>query len=291
MGMDWGPHQAREEPRRPVAHHVGGGPPRPYEQRAFTIGNIVGEAFELYQRFFVYFVTVAAAVFFATDLVSALAILPSSDTAAASILIAGIVISIVGFYAVQGALTVAVEDVRDGRVDVGGRRLVARTRQRLPDLACAGFLIGLLLAVGGFVVYVIGAAAGVPWLGVIVALVGIVFFVTRWSIVTPVVVLENVGPIVGLRRSWGLVRGHSWRAFFIILVTGLIAGISAGILRAIIGAFLSGFPDAWLTSAVANSLTTPFVALAWTLMYFHLRPATAPPATPEIPAGAAYRDE
>lgn len=264
---------------------------RPYEQRDFTVGNVVGSALELNRRFFVHFTTIALAVFLVTNLLAALATVPSGVTTAGLLAIAAAIAGIVGFFSVQGALTVAVDDVRDGSVDTGWRQLTERTRERLPHLVGVAFLVGLTVAGGGGLVVLAAYAGGVTWLGAIVAVVGALFLFTRWSLVTPIVVLEQAGPVTAMRRSWSLVRGHGGRVFLIILVTGLMAGVATAILRAILDSALSGFVAVWLSSTVANVLTTPFVALSWTLMYYHLRrPGPDRVPAPALPAGAAYTE-
>jgi hypothetical protein len=290
MGMDWGPHQAREEAsRRPAGHHHGGGSPPSYEQRAFTVGNVVGESLSLYRRFFVYFASISLAVYAVTSLINAFATVPDSNAAAAAIAIVGIVVSIVGFCFVQGALTWAVDDVRDGRVDVTYAQLIGKTRERVPGIFGTALMIGLILGAGGSLIVIVCAELGLLAVGVIVVVVAALFFVTRWVVAIPVTVLEDLGPFDALRRSWTLVRGRGGQAFLIIIVTGLISGIAGAVLNGIVSAALSGFLRIWLSSTIVNGFTTPFAALSWTLMYFHLRPATST-AAPAIPAGAAYTD-
>jgi hypothetical protein len=292
MGMDWGPHQAREgQSRATGARHHGGGPPPPYEQRAFTVGNVVGEALSLYRRFFVHFASIALAVYLVTSLISALVTVPDSDAVKALIAIVSVVLSIVGFCFVQGALTWAVDDVRDGRVDVTYRELLDKTRERVPGIFGTALMIALVLGVGGALIVIVFAELGVLALGVIIVVVAALFFVTRWVVAIPITVLERLGPFDALRRSWSLVRGHGGRAFLIIIVTGLISGFAAAILNGILSALLSGFLQVWIASTIVNGLTTPFAALSWTLTYFHLRPAAATTTMATIPAGAAYSEE
>jgi len=294
MGMDWGPHQAREErPRRiAAARFDGGGPLRPYEQRAFTIGNVVGESLSLYRRFFLYFSSIALAVFLVTSLVGALALLPDNDTTAAVIIVAGILVGIVGFYFVQGALALAVDDVRDGHVDLSPRELVFRAARRVPSLFALGLFVGIVLGIPSYAVLYASGKLGLHTLGVLVVAAVDLFFVTRWVIATPIVVLDGLGPVEGVLRSWSLVRGHGVRVVSILFITLVMAAIGALVLSAVLSALLSDFLYVWLGSAVVNGLTTPFLALAWTLMYFHLRPlpSAAPSAATAIPAGAAYTD-
>ena len=83
-----------------------------------------------------------------------------------------------------------------------------------------------------------------------------------------------------MRRSWALVRGHGWPVFAVILLTMLVSGIAQSVALALF-AFLPAFLQAWVGGLVANSLVAPFVALAWTVMYFRLRGEREPAAEPE----------
>src|SRR6266545_1881253 len=89
------------------------------------IGDVLSEAWSLYRRFLWQFFLTALIVFAVLDLLSALAAAASGDGVAAGLfwgLIAA-VISIVGYFWVQGALVELVQDVRDGRAD----RTIAET--------------------------------------------------------------------------------------------------------------------------------------------------------------------
>jgi hypothetical protein len=96
------------------------------------------------------------------------------------------------------------------------------------------FIVGLALVVG--VSVGVGLAAG-PVAGVIVgivlALAAWVFgaiLTVRWHLAIPVVMLERLGPLKSLGRSWRLVRRSSWRVFGILLLTYLIVGIAVEVI-------------------------------------------------------------
>ena len=231
-----------------------------------TVGSVLSEAFELYQRFFTRFFLTAAAVFVVLSLFTAIAADVSDDGAnvvAALWSLASLVVLIIGSLWLQGALTATVADVRDGRADEGIEAVFRRVRPALGTLFIAGLLTGLGIALG-FVALI------VPGL----------FLLTRWVLVTPAVVLERLPATDAMRRSWELVRGHGWPVFGVILITMIIAGIAQSIALALFG-FLPEFLQDWVGGLVANSLVAPFLALAWTVMYFRLRGDPAPPARTE----------
>lgn len=229
-----------------------------------TVGGVLSQAFELYRRFFARFFLTAAAVFVVLNLFSAIAAdarADADDAVAAFWSLVGLLVALVGSLWVQGALTATVADVRDGRAEEDIETTYRRVRPTLVPLLAAGLLAGIGIA-AGFVLLV------VPGL----------FLLTRWVLVTPAVVLERLGAVDALRRSWRLVRGQGWTVFGVIVVTVFLA-LLAQLLFLALFAFLPTFLQNWIGGLVANSLTTPFLALAWTLMYFHLRgdePAPAP---------------
>jgi hypothetical protein len=59
----------------------------------------------------------------------------------------------------------------------------------------------------------------------------------------------------------------------VVLIASIVIG---GITRAILSFILPTFLDAWLGSLVSQCITTPFVALAFTVMYFQLARGTEP---------------
>jgi hypothetical protein len=71
-------------------------------------------------------------------------------------------------------------------------------------------------------------------------------------------------------RSRELVRGQGWNVFGVIVMTVailIVVGIGFGIVKAAID-------NAWanvIIDIVSQTLTAPFLALAWTLTYFELR--------------------
>ena len=224
------------------------------------LGSVLSEAWELYRRFFLRFVGIAVAVFLVISLVQALASAAARDNVLAAVIwgIVGLVVSVVGFVWLQGALVAAVDDVRDGRADEPVAALFRRVRPRLPALLVGGVLAGLGVAVGLLLLIVPG-----------------LYLLTRWILLAPVIVLEGRRAGEAFSRSSELVRGHGWKVVALILLT-LVISIVASSLVGIVLAPLPEFLDAWLGGLISNSLTAPFFALAWTLTYYRLaRPEPA----------------
>jgi hypothetical protein len=227
------------------------------------IGNVLSEAWALYRRFLWQFFLTAFVVFVVLDLISALANEAAGDGVAAGLFwgLLAVVISVVGYFWVQGALVELVRDVRDGRADRSIGETYGAVQPRLPSLIVAGIL----------------AAIGIG-IGILLLVVPGLFLLTIWSMLVPVIVIEGRSAGESFTRSREVVRGNGWSVFGLILITFLVVAISSIVIR-LIFAPLPDFLDTWLGSLVAHSLTIPFAAAALTTAYFHL---TARAAT-EVP--------
>jgi hypothetical protein len=229
------------------------------------VGDVLSDAWNLYKRFLWQFFLTAFVVFVVLDLLSALAASASGDGAAAAVfwgLIAA-VISVVGYFWVQGALVELVRDVRDGRADSTIAETYAAVRPRLPALIVAGVLAAIAIGIGLLLLIVPG-----------------LFLLTIWSMLVPVIVLEARSAGESFTRSREVVRGNGWSVFSLIFITFLLVLIASAVIR-LLFAPLPDFLDAWLGSLIAHSLTIPFAAAALTTAYFRL---TAPaPAALDAP--------
>jgi hypothetical protein len=234
------------------------------------IGDVLGEAWGLYKRFFWRFFLTAFVVYLILDLFSALANAAAGDSFPASLfwgLIAAIA-GVVGFFWVQGALVEVVRDARDGRAD----RTIGETYQavspRLPALIVAGILAGLGIGIGLILFIVPG-----------------LFLLTIWSMLVAVIVIEGKSAGEAFGRSREIVRGHGWEVFGLIIVTFVIIAVASGVIS-LLFAPLPDFFDIWLGSLVGHSLTVPFAAATLTTAYFKLTAPAPEPATAAAPPAA-----
>jgi hypothetical protein len=118
-------------------------------------------------------------------------------------------------------------------------------------------LIGLAILVG--------LAVGVGFVLLIVPGVIILVFL---AVSTPSFVIERLGVTASMPRSWNLVRGSWWHTLGVIAVTYVIIWVVSAIFGAIGG---STFIGVWITSAAAQIITAPFMALVSVVMYVDLR--------------------
>jgi hypothetical protein len=231
-----------------------------------TLGGVLGEAWQLYTRFFVRFFAVAAIVYLIVNLINAAvgSIVGTSAGLALLLALVTAVVSLVGTFWLQGALVYAVEDVRDGRVDSTIGELFERVKPKLGTLIGAGLLAALGIAIG-FVLLIVPGLILLTW----------------WCLIVPVVVLEGKAVGESFGRSRELVRGHGLTVFGIVFVTALLTAIASGIVQSIFS-FLGTFLRYWIGGTIAGAIVGPFFAVALTLTYFKLREleAGAPESTP-----------
>ena len=174
----------------------------------------------------------------------------------------GALIALAGVFWIQGALVIAIEDVRDGRVDLSIRETLNRVLPRLNTLTLAGLLAAVGITIGFLLLIVPGF-----------------ILITLWLLIVPAIMLENRGVFESFGRSRQLVSGHGWSVFGVIVLTVLIliaVNIGLSIVQA---AFDSRWLDLLLDIA-SQTVTAPFVALAWTITYYELRAIKEP--TPAV---------
>ena len=234
-----------------------------------TVGGVLGEAWGLYTKFFRRFFVVAAIVFLIINLFNATLGWLVGTGSGLTILVAlfTAVVSLVGTFWLQGALVYAVDDVRDGRIDSSIGQLFERVQPYVGRLIGAGILAGLGIALG-FVLLIVPGLILLTW----------------WCLIAPVIVLEKKQVGESFSRSRELVRGHAWTVFGIVIITVLASAIASGLIQSIFS-FLGPFLRYWIGGTIANAIVDPFIAVALTLMYFHLResPAAETPAAAPAP--------
>ena len=108
------------------------------------------------------------------------------------------------------------------------------------------------------------------------------FLWVRLSMAPAVLVLENVGVLTAMSRSWELTRQGFWRVFGVLVlaaiisnvavsVVGGVTGIVAGIVGAIIGSFALVSALSSLLGALLSAVIMPFTAAVTALTYIDLR--------------------
>jgi hypothetical protein len=219
--------------------------------------GVLRESWAMYRRFAAHFLIISLAIYLVAAVIRALLTGLSHTTGG---LVAGIV-DLFFSYLVQIALVKAVQDVRDGRVDLD---LGQTVRAALPFL---------LPAAGASILASIGIAIGF----VLIIIPGLVLL-TFWALIIPSIVLGGTPAMASFGQSWRTVRGFAWNVFGTLVLLFLIRLV----VQFVIGLIFTALPD-WLGGAisdvVAGTLIAPFQAIVISLMWYRLTSAhqgTAP---------------
>lgn len=231
--------------------------------------GVIGEAWRHYKTHWQHLVGIALMIHVIVAALS-LAFVLTFPLVLAALL--SFIVAFVGSLLVQGALAKAIEDLMDGRTDMGFGETLAAARPYLGRIAIASVLAGI-----GIV------------LGLVLLIVPGLVLLTWWSLIVPVIVFEDSGAVDSLGRSRELVRGWGLQVFGIFLLMILLL-IAFGI---VLGLVLLPFPDnvgQFVSDVVGGAVTAPFIALVAIILYGRLRgpqasgPSTAIDGTPPPPA-------
>ena len=223
----------------------------------------IREAWELYKTHWRHLLPISLVVYVA---IAVIGVLLTAVLSWFGALLAAL-ISVVGLFWVQGALVTAVDDVRDGRSDLSLGETFDRVRPQLGPIVVAGLLAGLGVLLGLLLLIVPGLV-----------------LMTWWVLIIPVVALERTTAGAAFGRSRELVRGYGWNVFGAIVLTLLLL-LAFEIVLSIVLSPLSGWLQSLVSNIVSGTVTAPFIALVWTLLYFRLRDAKAALAV-ELPDAA-----
>ena len=228
--------------------------------------GVLSEAWDLYKRHWRHFLTISFVVYLAVAVIALVLVLLLTWFGA----ILAAIVSLIATFWLQGALVTAVQDVRDGKADLSLGETFEHVRPQLPAIIVAGVLAGLGIGLGLLLLIVPG-----------------LLLLTWWILIIPVIVLEKRRAGESFGRSRELVRGHGWSVFGLIVLTILIF-IAFRIVLAIVLIPFAEWLESFLSEVVVGTLATPFVALAWTILYYRLQaakeaPAAAEPAAPAEP--------
>ena len=209
--------------------------------------GVLTEAWALYRRFAGHFLLISFVIYLITAILVALLSLAGVVGA-----ILGVIISLAATYVLQASLIKAVQDVRDGQVDLD---LTQTVQAALPFL---------LPVIGASILAAIGIT-----IGLILLIVPGLVLLTFWCLIVPFIVLGGSGVFESFGNSWRTVRGYAWRVFgTYVLVFLLLIAFSI-----ILSLILLVLPQSWrsfVDNVVAGTLIAPFLALVATLIYYRL---------------------
>ena len=152
-------------------------------------------------------------------------------------------------------------------------------------------LIGLggLLAVAVLVGVIVALALSIgPWAalpGVVIGIGGVIALVyvyVKLSLASPALVMEGVGVVTSLKRSWVLVRRSWWRVLGILILSAIITSLLTTVVTipiTLIATLIGGFSESLVPTVLASGVATlvagiitlPFSAAVTGLLYIDLR--------------------
>ena len=236
------------------------------------LSGVLGEAWGFYRRFAAHFLLIAFVIYVGAAIVAALLGLAGGIG-----LFLGWIINLIAAFLVQAALVKAVQDVRDGRVDLNLGETVSAVLPYLLPVAAASILAGIGISIGFILIIVPGLV-----------------LLTFWSLIVPSIVIGGAGVFGSFGKSWRTVRGYAWHVFGTYVLVFLILIV----FDIVLGLILLALPIVarnFISNVVSGTLVAPFLALVVTLIYYRLTTAHearnlggGDPAWPPAGAGPTY---
>jgi hypothetical protein len=224
--------------------------------------GVLREAWAMYRRFAAHFLLIAFVLYLISAIIGALLSLAGVGGG-----LAAFVIDLFFLFLLQAALVKAVQDVRDGRVDLNFSETLRAALPYVAPVAGAGILAAIGIAIGFVFIIVPG-----------------LILLTFWSLIVPSIVIGGTPAMSSFGQSWRTVRGHAWRVFGTFVLVWLIDIVFKIVLSAIFYA-LPGAGRTFISSIVAGTLFAPFLAIVVSLVYYRLTAAHQnqgpPPGYPE----------
>jgi hypothetical protein len=252
--------------------------PAPLRLRPLDVGDLLDETFRMYRRHFLLFggisviLSIPAAALsgytyyslfgaFLQQVGTGQPLDLNSLRATIGAIAVGLLINLVLVPFLYGAVTYAACESALGRevTAMGVVRGVLRRYFQLFGYALLILLMGVVFCLFPLWIWI--------WVG--------------WSVVMPVMFIENAGLIPAMGRSWRLVQGSWWRTFLMILLIFVLVYVARLALDAfvvlgqvVLQIVLSSVTTSWIFAAateVVDSLVAPIIQIAIVLIYFDLR--------------------
>ncbi|HWG14659.1 MAG TPA: hypothetical protein VG268_15400 [Streptosporangiaceae bacterium] len=212
--------------------------------------GVLREAWAMYRRFAAHFLLIAFVLYIISAAIAALLSLAGAGGA-----FAALIINFFFTFLLQAALVKAVQDVRDGRVDLNFGETVRAALPYLLPVAGASILAAIGIAIGFILIIIPG-----------------LILLTYWSLIVPTIVLGGTPAMGSFGQSWRTVRGYFWNVFGTYVLVFLIYLVFEIVLSLIFAA-LPGAGRGFIASVVSGTLVAPFLAIVVSLIYYRLTAA------------------
>src|SRR5580692_3255551 len=151
------------------------------------LSGVLGEAWTLYKRHAAHFLLISFAIYLVVGVITALLSLALGSFGA----VIGGLLSLLGTFLLQAALVKAVQDARDGRIDLDLRATINAAIPFLGAVTIAGIFASIAIGVGFALIIVPG-----------------LILLTFLSLIVPEIVVGGASAFESFGRSWATVRGH-----------------------------------------------------------------------------------
>jgi hypothetical protein len=237
------------------------------------------------------FIVLAVVVFAGTFAAFARQTASSDQLAGAAVgiiafVIVAVIVAIVLFSAQSGSLAHAAARRYLGK-EVGIGESFRAGLSASGRLFIAGLLVFLVLVLVWAALFIVAAITNqflAFALATIVAVVVTAYLACSWLVAPVIVVIEKMGPIAALGRSWRLSSGHRWRIFGIQVLLVILNLVLSVLIGGLFGGFAAaggqaGQPGQFGVSNVVQSLINlastivwaPVQWIAFTVLYYDLR--------------------
>jgi hypothetical protein len=221
------------------------------------LSGVLSEAWGMYKAYARHLLTIAFVIYVVAAIIAAILSLAGTFG-----ILLGSLVSLVAAFLLQAALVKAVQDVRDGRVDMSVGETVSAARPYLWSVMGASILAAIAIGVGLILIIVPG-----------------LFLITIWAVIVPVIVIEQSGALASFGRSRELVRGRGWHVFGTLVIVYVIL-LAVDIVLGLIFSALPHVLGSGLSSVISGTLISPFIALVVTLVYYRLVGSAPTPSAP-----------
>ncbi len=217
-----------------------------------SLGDIIARGVQLFFKRLPYFFAIELIVLSPT-LILQLALPDLAINQIGLLLLVLLPMVVLGPIGSAAMLRLIVQEYLDGTVNLGEAFQFALGRF-LPLLG-TGILGGILITLGYF-------ACCIP--GIYLAVI--------WSMMSQVVVVENLSGMDALNRSKALTENYFWRVFGLILLLGLCLGLAGGVINIVLAVALPhveidpGMPNPLMPARVSNYANYAVVHLVSTLV-------------------------
>jgi hypothetical protein len=212
--------------------------------------GVLREAWAMYRRFAAHFLLIAFVLYLISAIIGAVLSLAGRGGG-----FAAEIINLFFLFLLQTALVKAVQDVRDGRVDLNLSETVKAALPFLLPVAGASILAAIGITIGFILIIVPG-----------------LILLTFWSLIVPSIVLGGSPAMGSFGQSWRTVRGYAWHVFGTLVLVFLIY-VAFEIVLSVIFAVLPGSARGFIASIVSGTLVAPFFAIVVSLIYYRLTAA------------------